>query len=305
MQQRGPRLRALGVELLSSGEGARMSERRGQVSAVPSHRLDRGSFERSGETALWWLTNAGFLINSRGTVLMIDPAISLDPDNPGTSETGMRLLVALPVEASEVPRLDAVLYTHADEDHFAAATARELVPTGAVFVGPPPVAAELGKLGVPKGRRRTVEIGQAFSIGEVEITPTPADHPWQLRDPERFGEPWKPADCCGYLVSTPDGTIWNPGDTRLTDDHVQMQGVDVLLLDVSRNEYHLGVDNAARLANILDVPHIIPHHYGTYDAPDHPAYNGDPAEVADKVRDAEQRFHMLAPGERFVVRRVS
>jgi len=64
----------------------------------------------------------------------------------------------------------------------------------------------------------------------------------------------------------------------------------------------LGVDNAARLANILDPPHIIPYHWGTYDAPDHVAYNGDPAEVEAKLRNPDA-FHVLAPGEGFTLRK--
>jgi L-ascorbate metabolism protein UlaG (beta-lactamase superfamily) len=213
----------------------------------------------------------------------------------------MRLLVELPIEASDVPRLDAVLYTHADEDHFAPITAKELVRTGALFVGPQPVERALQEMGLPGEQRRAANAGEMFEVGRIRITPTPADHPWQLRDPAKFGDPWGPGDCCGYLIETRDGAIWCPGDTRLMDDHVQMQGVDVLLLDASRNEYHLGVENAARLANILDVPHIVPYHYGTYDAPDHPAYNGDPAELAAKLHDAERRFHVLAPGQKFVL----
>jgi L-ascorbate metabolism protein UlaG (beta-lactamase superfamily) len=255
------------------------------------------------ETALWWLTNAGFLVNSRGTVLMIDPVILLDPDSPGTSETGMRLLVDLPLLASEVPRLDAVLYTHSDDDHLARPTARELMRTEALFVGPPPVAEALLGLGLPTDRVRVARGGETIDIGNTAVAPTPADHPWQLRDPQELGPPWGSGDCCGYVVETPDGTIWCPGDTRLMDEHLQMQDVDVLLLDVSRNEYHLGVENAARLANILGTPHIIPYHYGTYQAPDHPAYNGDPAEVSAKLGDADKRFHVLAPGERYIVRR--
>jgi len=280
-----------------------MSAHRGQVSAGPTRRLGAEAFQRSRRTALWWLTNAGFLLNARGTAVMIDPAISLDPDSPGSSETGLRLLAHLPLEASAVPRLDAVLYTHADDDHFARRTAEELFRTEALFVGPPPVAKELSHMGLADERVRIAQAGETFEVGQVEVTPTPADHPWQLRDPDQFGEPWKPRDCCGYLLSAPDGTIWNPGDTRLMEEHIQIKGVDLLLLDVSRNEYHLGVDNAARLANILDVPHIIPHHYGTYDAPENSAYNGDPAEVATKIKNAQQRFHLLAPGERFRVRK--
>jgi len=279
-----------------------MSSRPGQVSAAPSRHIGPEAFRRSRETALWWLTNAGFLINARGTLLMIDPVISLDPDAAGRSETGLRLLVSLPIEARDVPRLDAILYTHADDDHFGLGTAEALVGTKAVFVGPPPVIEKVAGLGLSPERVRVTEPGVAFDVGRVKVEPTPADHPWQLRDPARFGPPWKPEDCCGYLIDTPDGRIWCPGDTRLLDDHVQMQDVDVLLLDVGRSEYHLGVDNAARLANILDPPHIIPYHWGTYDAAEHPAYNGDPAEVAGKLHNPE-RFHLLAPGEGFTLRK--
>jgi len=281
-----------------------MLPQRAQVRALATTALTEEAFAVSSDTALWWLTNAGFLINSRGSLLMIDPAIMLAPGSTETSETGHRLLVELPITASRAPRLDAVLYTHGDYDHFAPASAQELARTGALFVGPPPVAARLQELGLPEERVRVARPGDVLAIGEVSVTPTPAEHPWQLRDPAKFGAPWGREDCCGYVVATPDGVIFHPGDTRLMEEHLQLQGVDVLLLDVSRNQYHLGVADAARLAETLGAPHIIPHHYGSYDAPEaaaHNPYNGDPAEVRSRIRDAEQRFHVLAPGERFVV----
>jgi L-ascorbate metabolism protein UlaG (beta-lactamase superfamily) len=278
-----------------------MASRPAQVSASPSQRMGPETFKPSRRTCLWWLTNAGFLINARGTLAMIDPVISLDSDAPQTSETGMRLLVPLPLEVTEVPRLDVVLYTHADDDHFARATAKTLFGTEALFVGPPPVARELAEMGLSRDRIRAASVEETVEVGHVSITPTPADHPWQLSDPEQLGEPWKPGDCCGYLIDTPDGRIWCPGDTRLMDEHVQLRDVDVLLLDVGRNEYHLGVDNAARLANILDPPHIIPYHWGTYDAPEHAAYNGDPAEVRERLHNPDT-FHVLAPGEESALR---
>jgi len=273
----------------------------GQVAARPSRSVPPSAFGAALDTALWWLTNAGFLVNSRGTTLLIDPAISMSPDAPGVHETGHRLLVPLPIQAADIPSLDAVLYTHADYDHFAPLTAGALVRTGCLFVGPPPVLAGLAKLGVPADRTRLARAGAGLGIGEVQVRITPADHPWQRRDPQRFGPPFGPEDCCGYLVCTSDGGIWHPGDTRLLDQHLRTRGVDVLLLDVSPNEYHLGVAGAARLANALPAAHIIPHHYGTYSEPDHLAYNGDPAEVAALIGQADRRLHILAPGERYVV----
>lgn len=277
-----------------------MSDRPGQVSASLSRPMGPESFTRPKRTRLWWLTNAGFLINARGTLVMIDPIISLDPSGIGTSETGMRLLVPLPLEASQVPRLDAVLYTHADYDHFGRATAETLFGTEALFIGPPPVANELREMELSSHRVRTALVDETVAVGRVSITPTPADHPWQLRDQKRFGQPWGPEDCVGYSIDTPDGRIWCPGDTRLMDEHVQMEGVHVLLLDVGHSEYHLGMEAAIRLANILDPPHIIPYHWGTYDAADHPAYNGDPMEVKERLHNPDA-FHVLAPGGEFVL----
>ncbi len=277
-----------------------MARRPGQVSASPSQPIGPDAFKPSKGTSLWWLTNAGFLVNARGTLAMIDPVISLDPSAPQTSETGMRLLVALPLEAADIPRLDVVLYTHADDDHFARTTAEALFGTDALFVGPPPVARDSAEMGLSQDRIRAASVAGTVEVGQLSITPTPADHPWQLRDPEQFGEPWKPGDCCGYLLDTPDGRIWCPGDTRLMDEHVQMEGIDVLLLDVGRNEYHLGVEGGARLANILDPPHIIPYHWGTYDAPEHDAYNCDPEDVRERLRNPDA-FHLLAPGEKFIL----
>jgi L-ascorbate metabolism protein UlaG (beta-lactamase superfamily) len=99
----------------------------GQAKALPTVPIGTSAFGRSAKTRLWWLTNAGFLINARGTLIMIDPAISYAPGSTDVSETGHRLLVDLPIEASEVPRLEAVCYTHGDYDHFAPATAQQFL----------------------------------------------------------------------------------------------------------------------------------------------------------------------------------
>ncbi len=272
-----------------------------QVSAPPSISLTPAAFEVAAETALYWLGSAGFLINGRGSLLLIDPHITLV--GPGRIEGGWRLLVDLPIEAAAVPRLDAVLYTHSDGDHLARRSAQVLLPTGARYFGPPPVLKVLRDLAVPEERLQAVFYGEQFQVGAVAVTPTPADHPHQLRDPARLGPPFAPGDCCGYLLATADGCIWCPGDTRLMEEHLQVRDVDVLLCDVSRDEWHLGVESSARLANAVGAPHLIPYHFGTYDAPRSSAFNGDPEDVASKIHDAGRRFHRLAPGEKFAVRR--
>ena len=264
-----------------------------QVSAPPTIRLTPAAFAPIDHTTITWLTGGGFLVNARGTLLMIDPAISMDPVRPGFEETGHRLLVDLPIEAREVPRLDAVLYTHADLDHLAPRTAAELARTGAVYLGPSPVVRKLAERGIAA---ETAQTNTPRTIGPATITPTGADHPWQLLDPSRWGAPWGPDDCCGYRIETPDGALWCPGDTRLLDEHLTQSRVDLLLLDVSPDTYHLGVESAARLADAYPDAVLLPYHYGSYDAPTSTAFNGDPAAVATRLRDPT-RLRPIPPGQ--------
>lgn len=264
--------------------------------------LNPDAFNHLFGTSIYWLSSAGFLINSRGTLIMIDPVISLDKENGNISEIGLPLHVPLPIEAKDVPKLDAVLYTHADNDHIGTHTPSALVHKETLFGGTSPVVKSLETLGVPLEQTKTFSIGETFHMGEIEITTTPADHPWQEANPEEFGEPWGPKDCCGFLIKTLDGSIWCPGDTRLLPEHLQMTGIDVLLLDVSKDaEYHLGEENAITLANTYQDAQLLPYHYGTYDI-EIDAMNGNPLKLVPRINDAENRLHILAPGEEFIVR---
>ena len=71
----------------------------------------------SDRTVVRWLGNAGALINSRGTTIMIDPVLS---------GFDMPLLIHMPLTEREVPRVDGVLITHCDNDHYSRKTCREL-----------------------------------------------------------------------------------------------------------------------------------------------------------------------------------
>lgn len=272
-----------------------------QNAVAPSTQLlESEAFANATDTFVCWLSGAGFLINSRGTTVMIDPVISMEKEKTDTVEIGLRLRVPLPIEAKDVSRLDAVLYTHADSDHVGKYTPLALAEKNALFYGTLPAVNQLEVLGVPVEQTKTIGIGETFKIGQIEITTTPADHPWQEMNPEKYGGSWGPKDCCGFLIKTPDGTIWCTGDTRLLPEHLQMTGIDVLLLDVSWNEYHLGPESAITLANKLSRAHLIPYHYGTYDT-DIEALNGNPMELASKIRESKSRLHVLAPGEKFKV----
>jgi L-ascorbate metabolism protein UlaG (beta-lactamase superfamily) len=273
-----------------------------QIIAPATKPITAEDFAGSDDTSIWWLSGAGFLINSRGTLIMIDPVLTMKPGSTEICELGHRMLVPLPITATEVPRLDAILYSHLDDDHLAPVTAPALIRTGGLYAGPAVVVRELANLGIPAEQSRSFRIDETLRIDDVEITFTRVDHSWQNLDPEKYGPPYGPEDCSGFLISTPDGTIWYTGDSRLLPEHLEMSGIDLLLLDVSDDPYHFGIENAVKLANTLASAEIIVHHYGTYDGPDVLAFNGDPGKLSPAIDGSESRFHVLAPGERYVLK---
>ena len=220
-------------------------------------------FEPREDTIFAWLGMAGVLINARGTILLVDPLISLaNRDDPTLCESGYRLKIPLPIEAKDIPRADAVLYTHADSDHFGSMTAQVFAgQLQCLFVAPSPVLRYLTEVGVTQGRMETARDFESIRVGDVEIFVTPALHDWQEVDP------WKREDCCGSLIRTLDGTIWHPGDTRLIDPLLEIGGVDVLFFDVAAVDAHLGPAGSARLAASSGARVMVAYHYGTFDLP--------------------------------------
>ncbi len=252
-------------------------------------------FDAREGSLLTWLGSAGVLLNARGTVLLIDPVLALaEIDGETRSETGHRLKLELPIEAARVPRADAVLYTHADGDHLGRRTAEilneRLRPR---FIAPPPVVARLEDLGVEANRIVVAEDFMTLRIGEAEIHITPALHDWQ---PE---SPWRRGDCCGFLVRTPDGAVWHPGDTRLIDELLQVKDVDVLWFDIAQALAHLGPEGSARLAESCGARDLIAYHYGTFDVPPGGPFGCDPEDCRPVVAGLPATFHILNPGEAF------
>src|SRR5829696_5237882 len=111
-QARAPRTRAFGVEALEGGDG----------------------------TVLRWLGMAGFLINSRGTTVMVDPLLG---------GFDMPIMIDIPIAPERVPRLDAVLVTHSDNDHYSVPTCRALAAVTPAYHSTRYVASLMRDEGLP------------------------------------------------------------------------------------------------------------------------------------------------------------
>lgn len=248
-------------------------------------------FEERDNTLVTWLGMAGALVNSRGTIVFIDALIT-EGAQPGLCESGNRRLIPPPIWSHDVPKADIVCYTHAEGDHFTKGTAGILNENVAPkFLVPPPVAAELRDIDVEEDRIIIARDFASFSFGDVEIVITPSLHDWNDVNP------WTRGDCCGFLIRTPDGTVWHPGDTRLIPELEQVADVDILFFDVAAVDGHLGPEGSARLAKTSGAKRMVAYHYGTYDLPPGTWGSCDPDDSLPYVRGLPGVFLQPNPGE--------
>ena len=75
-----------------------------------------------------------------------------------------------------------------------------------------------------------------------------------------------------------------------------MPNPDLILFDFADDRWHIGLDNAVKLANIYPKADLLCVHWGSVDAPDMAPFNPDPMVLPGRVENPERIF-ALAPGE--------
>lgn len=265
-------------------------ENKSQAIPPPTQFFGAEAFGNIDYTSIRWLGNAGFLINSRGTSVMIDPMLK-GFDIP--------LLIDLPIQPKEVPGLDAVFITHCDNDHYSIPTCRDLKSVCKKYYSTKYVASLMNDVGL---NAIGYDIGEAFEVGVLKTTLLFADHAWQNQT-EGNSRVFNDADFCGFWVETPDGIIWAPGDTRFYPKLLQMpKEPSVIFFDFSDDSWHLGLENAIKLANTYPNASLLLSHWGSVDAPNMKPFNADPKQLKGKIINPE-RIYILAPGEEYKLSR--
>jgi L-ascorbate metabolism protein UlaG (beta-lactamase superfamily) len=269
------------------------------VTAKPTINLKKEDFMVCGTTKIYWLAGAGFLINARGTIVLVDPVLKTMPGHPEKCETGPVLKIKYPIDPDNIPKVDVVLYTHSDDDHLGKITPQSLCRLKPKMIGPPPAFEKLARMHIDIDLLVSCRSKDTLHYPNVDIEVFPADHPWQLMDPEHLDKPFRNGDAVGYLIKTPDVYCFFPGDTRLMEDHLYLKGkgIQFLVIDVSLCTYHLNPMGARTLSNLLEDAYLMPYHYGTFVDQGFPAFCGDPATVLDEVKNGYDRALVTAPGE--------
>lgn len=260
-----------------------------QAKAPPTQPFGKEAFGSSKETTVRWLGMGGFLINSRGTTIMVDPLLK---------GFDMPVMIDFPIKMEDVPKLDAILVTHSDNDHYSIPTNRDLKAVTKSYHSTKYVDSLMKAEGFPSFGHNP---GDRFKVGSVSVKMVAVDHAWQNAYPGAAKRTFKNEDCTGFLIETPDGTIWAQGDSRLMPEHLTISPVpDAILFDFSDSEWHFTFEGAVKIANAYPNTPLLLCHWGSVDAPDFPPFNGDPEKLKKAIINPE-RIHVLAPGQPFTL----
>lgn len=214
-----------------------------------------------------YIGHATLLVEVAGARILTDP--NFDP----ALGRFLSRVSAPGIALDALPKLDAILVTHAHADHLSFASLNAL-PRDIPLLAPPPIAEWLRKLGY--AHAAPIAPGGSERIGEVTVYAEGARHVGA-----RYGvDRWRSAANM-YLIDAGKTSTLFAGDTALTRDTHRIseqriagagRRLDVALLPIGHAPWwkpgfrrgHLTSADALTLFERLEARYLIPYHWGTF-----------------------------------------
>lgn len=242
-----------------------------------SRRLDLTSaVPPSGGVSLYWLGQAGFVVDSALGRFVIDPYLSnsLAEKYKGTRYPHTRMMDA-PIAPHDLQSVGYVLCTHRHTDHMDPGTLQPMAQAnaGLQFVVPEASVAEAQRrCGVGPERLVLADQGRTLALGaRVSVQVIASAHEELTMDGQGHSE-W-----LGYILEVDGLRIYHSGDCipyAGLVEQLRALHIDVALLPVNGRDTER-LDNgvpgnftlaeAVNIAVAAGIPHLVAHHYGLFD----------------------------------------
>jgi L-ascorbate metabolism protein UlaG (beta-lactamase superfamily) len=227
-----------------------------------------------GALHVWWLGQSGFLLQSGGRHLLLDPYLSdsLTRKYAGTDKPHVRMTERV-IDPARLDFIDVVTSSHQHTDHLDGETLRALfaVNAGLRMISPAAHRALVTeRAGLPAGDPAVIDLddGVSAEVAGISFTGIASAHETLETDEEgrhRF---------LGYLIRIGPWTIYHPGDTvdyPGLAERLRQEEIDLAFLPINgrlaerRVAGNLDGPEAARLAKAAGIGCVVPCHYDMFE----------------------------------------
>lgn len=276
--------------LLTSSYQFLFTSRKGRVPSQPLPVVMMRNYAQepvSTDLRFVWLGHSSVLVELGGKRILFDPILS---ERASFYQwMGPKRFQPAPIQARDLPALDAVLISHDHYDHLDETTIKELAAKTASFHVPLGLGAILQNWGVPQPKIHEYAWWDEQKVDGITIVASPARHFSGRGLFDRFGTLW-----CSWVVIRDNHKIFHSGDTGMTTQFREIEAkygpfdltfVKIAAYNENWPDIHLNPEQAVEAHRQLGGKILVPIHWGVFDLGLHSWY--EPIERLVKAAEQE------------------
>ncbi|NQT59758.1 MAG: MBL fold metallo-hydrolase [Bacteroidetes bacterium] len=231
--------------------------------------------KESDGVLLWWLGQAGFLIQYAGITLVIDAYLS---DELSVKYAGKKFphkrMMEPPIPMENFKKIDYVLCSHSHSDHMDPGLLKIVAKNNPEcrFIMPEAVRSIGIDRGAPENRILSIDAGTKIALSQdVSLVGVPAAHEELQQDKDGHHL------FLGFMLTFGDIVIYHPGDSipyEGLDANLEPCPIDLALMPINGRSEELsshgivGNFNFSEALHVMrshNIPFMIPHHFEMFD----------------------------------------
>jgi len=226
-----------------------------------------------GPSRLVWFGHSTFLLQMEGKNILIDPMFGAVPA-PHPMLGGKRFSKPLPIEITELPRIDAVILSHDHYDHLDYGSIQSLKNKVDMFYTPLGVGAHLIEWGISKEKVVEMDWWEETEYLGLQFTCTPAQHFSGRGLTDRGKTLWS-----SWVIQSGKENIFFSGDsgyaTHFKEIGEKYGPFDFAMLECGQynelwKEIHMMPEETAQAGIDVQAKKIMPIHWGAFKLAMHP-----------------------------------